>query len=546
MSTSAGLEETTPAAQKVARSRGKEIRAGRAISVVFFVSLAARFLSIASQVLTAAAFGAGRAMDAYTLAMIVPTVIAGILTTAVGAALIPIYLDYRENKGEAESMHLLWIATTLGTLITLGVTLALIAGAPFLVTLFGQQMDGATQDLAVILLRFLMPTLFLQAVIILLKAILNAYGHFAIPAVAPVMVTLSTIAFLIFARSWGIYALGWATIVGYVLNLLILLVLYLRIGLRFRLAFNWRHPGVQRIAALATPALLASLLVNGNNLIDQFMASLLPPGSLSSLSYAIKLVDTPSQFFYMALSSALLPVFALQVARREFTLLKTTFRQVMVYSAIVLLPAGALLGVLAHPVVKVFYQHGNFSVQATDVVSAGVMFLAPNIFLLTYSFVNGRMYNALQDNRTLRNIAVLALLVNFVLDYGLMQIWGIAGITFSTTLTYIAAQGVLIFVLNKRLGGLNLSRLGLSVSKAIFAAAVMWLVIALLENMPQLANLAPLLQIAILGTLGVLLYIPLLWLLRVPELGTLWVMLRSRLRLKRSAPLPRETKEEMQ
>jgi hypothetical protein len=37
------------------------------------------------------------------------------------------------------------------------------------------------------------------------------------------------------------------------------------------------------------------------------MSSLLPPGSIASLSYAIKLVDTPSQLFYTALSTALLP-----------------------------------------------------------------------------------------------------------------------------------------------------------------------------------------------------------------------------------------------
>lgn len=523
------LEETTPLADGSRQSRGKAIRAGRAISVVFFVTLAARLLSIVSQVLTAAVFGVGRDMDAFTLASIVPTIIAGILSVAVGAALIPVFVDYRENKGEAESTRLLWIATTLGTAIALAVTLLLIAGAPLLVALFGEQMNPPTQALALILLRFLMPTLLLQAVVILLGAVLNAYGRFAVPAVAPVTVTLSTIGFLVFARSWGIYALGWATIVGYVLNLLVLIVSYLRLGLRFRLAFDWWHPGIRRIAALSTPALIAALLVNGNNLIDQFMASLLPPGSLASLSYAIKLVDTPSQFFYLALSTALLPVFSLQVARREFARLSTTFRQVVIFAAIILLPAGALLGVLARPVVEVFYRHGNFSAHATDVVSAGVMFLAPGIFLVTYGFVNARMYNALQDNRTLRNIAVLSLVLNAVLDYALMQIWGVAGITLSTTVTYVVTAFTLIALLNKKVHGLNLLLLGISLGKAALAAALMWLALALLGNVPWLADLTPFLQVCILSAVGVLFYVALLWVLRVPELGLLWGMARSRL-----------------
>lgn len=524
-----------PLAEEPPERRGKAIRTGRAISVVFFVTLAARLLSIASQVLTAAAFGVGRDMDAFTLASIVPTIIAGILTVAVGAALIPVFMDYRENKGEAESTRLLWIATTLGTAIALAVTLLLIAGSPLLVALFGKQMNAPTQSLALALLRFLMPTLLLQALVILLGAVLNAYGRFAVPAVAPVTVTLSTIGFLVFARSWGIYALLWATIVGYVLNLLILIVAYLRLGLRFRLALDWRHPGIRRIAALSTPALIAALLVNGNNLVDQFMASLLPPGSLASLSYAIKLVDTPSQFFYTALATALLPVFSLQVARREFALLSTTFRQVVIFAAIILLPAGALLGVLARPVVEVFYRHGNFSAHATDVVSAGVMFLAPGIFLVTYSFVNARMYNALQDNRTLRNVAVLSLVLNAVLDYGLMQIWGVAGITLSTTATYVVVLLVLISILNKKVHGLNLPQLGMAFGKAALAAALMWLVLALLGNLPWLAGLAPFLEVCMLSAVGVLFYIALLYALRVPELGTLWEMAWRRLPFKRPA-----------
>lgn len=538
MSTSINLEETAPPRYGAPKSRGTAIYAGRAIAVVFYVTVAARLLSIVSQVLTASAFGAGPIMDAYTVALIVPTTISGILTAAVGAALIPVFVDYRENKGEAESMRLLWAAMTLGTLIALAVTVALVAGAPMVVTVFARQMDAPTQTLAVILLRFLMPVLLLQVLVTLVGSVLNAYGRFALPSLASATITLSTIAFLLFARSWGIYALGWATIVGYSLNFLLLVVAYLRMGLRFHFDFSWRHPGIQRIAALSTPMLIGALLVNGNNLIDQFMASLLPPGSIASLSYAIKLVDTPSGIFYTALSTALLPIFALQVARREFTLLTTTFRQVVIFSAIILLPAGALLSSLSRPVVEIFYHHGNFSAQATDVVASAVMFLAPNIFIVTYGFINGRIYNALQDNRTLRNVAVLSLVLNAVLDYLLMQIWGVAGIAFATTLTYLIAALMLLLILNKRLQGLRLPQLGLSLGKAAVAAAFLWLTCTLLAMLPQVAALPLPVQIVLLSAVGLVIYAALLLALRVPEVSQLWVILGSRMPWGRARAKP--------
>lgn len=528
MSTSISLE-TAPPPGGAPKSQGAVIHAGRAISVVFYVTIAARLLSIVSQVLTASVFGVGQIMDAYTVALIVPTTISGILTTAVGAALIPVFVDYRENKSEAESMRLLWVATTMGALIALVVTMAMIAGAPLVVSVFARQMDAPTQTLAVILLRFLMPVLLLQVLVTLFGSVLNAYGRFAVPSLAPVTITLSIIAFLLFAPSWGIYALGWGTIVGYSLNLLLLVVAYLRMGLRFHFDFSWRHPGIQRIAALSTPMLIGALLVNGNNLIDQFMASLLPPGSIASLSYAIKLVETPSGIFYTALSTALLPIFALQVARREFALLTTTFRQVVIFSAIILLPAGALLSSLSRPVVEIFYHHGNFSAQATDVVASAVMFLAPNIFFVTYGFINGRMFNALQDNRTLRNVAALSLVLNAALDYLLMQIWGVAGIAFSTTLTYLVAALTLLLILNRRLLGLRLPQLGLSLGKIAVATSILWLTCSLLAMLPQVAALPLLVQVVLLSAAGLVIYAALLLVLRVPEVSQLWAILCSRL-----------------
>jgi putative peptidoglycan lipid II flippase len=526
--------ETAASSSAPSQEKQATIHAGRAISVVFFVSIAARVLTLGSQALIAATFGTSDQMAAYTLALIVPATIAGILTTAVGAAIIPVFIDYRENRGEQEALRLLWIISTLSTVVLVVVTGVLVVAAPLLVSVFSHQLNASTQALAIVLMRFLMPVLLLQGLITLVSAVLNAYGRFAAASLLPAANALCIIGFLLlWGQSWGIYALGWGTVAGYTLNLLLLIAVYLRLGLRFHLGFHWRHPGVIRIAVLASPALFSALLVNGNILIDQFMASLLPPADFASLSYAVKLVDTPAQFFYIALSSALLPVFSLQVARRQFDLLSTTFRQVVIYTAIVLLPAGALLSVLAHPVVEVLFQRGRFDSLSTDVVAGAMLLLAPSIFLFSYSFINGRIYNARQDNTTLRNVSVLSLALNAVLDYVLMQFWGVAGIAFSTTLTYLISATVLIVLLDRKLPGIRLPQLGLAVGKAALAAALMWAGCAALQQVPSVEHLQALVRLVVLSVVGLVLYLAILSCLRLRELGMLWDMVRARLPLGR-------------
>jgi putative peptidoglycan lipid II flippase len=535
MDTSTDLEESVPLAEEPVKERGKAIHTGRAVSVVFILNTVGRLFSIVSQVLTASAYGTSTAMDAFTVALVAPTTISLILTTAIGAAFIPVFVDYRENKGEEAALRLFWVATTLGMLLGAIITGILIAGAPLLVTLFGSQMSASTSALAVVLLRFLLPIILMQWLGTLLQSILNSYGRFAATALSSTAITFSRIAFLlVLVKAWGIYALEWSTLLGYALNLLILILAFMRLGMPFHFSFNWHHSGLRQIVALASPAFIAALLVTGNSLVDQFMASLLPPGSLASLGYALRLVDVPSQLFYVTLSMVLLPVFSLQAARREVTLLRDTFSRSVIFTAIALLPASALFGALARPVVQVFYQYGSFDARDTDIVSNAIMFLAPMVFLITWSFVNARMCNALQNNRALQNVAILSLVANAALDYVLMQIWGIAGITFSTTLTYLVGQIVLVLIVKRRLPELDLRHLGIQLCKVVLASAVVWVVCALLVNLPVVEHLAPLLQACLLGALGLLLALPLLWVLRIPEMSLLWSMVRSRFRGKRA------------
>src|SRR5262249_26238326 len=159
--------------------------------------------------------------------------------------------------------------------------------------------------------------------------------------------------------------------------------------------------------------------------------------------------------------------------------------------------AAALLGALARPVGIIFYQYGSFDTHETDIVAGAIMFLAPLVFLITWSFINARLCNALQDKRALRNVAVLALGASGVLDYLLMQVWGVAGITFATPLTYLLGQVALLLIVNGRLDGLHLGHFSLSLFKVALASGLVWLACALLLNLPLLAHLMPLLQLAL-------------------------------------------------
>jgi hypothetical protein len=94
---------------------------------------------------------------------------------------------------------------------------------------------------------------------------------------------------------------------------------------------------------------------------------------------------------------------------------------------------------------------------------------------------------------------------------------------------------VLIFILDRKLHGLRLPQLGLSVGKVAGAAALMWLGCWFLGEVSLIGHIPLLAQICLLGAAGVLIYLVLLWGLRVREVRDLWALLRQRLPLRRQS-----------
>jgi peptidoglycan biosynthesis protein MviN/MurJ (putative lipid II flippase) len=105
----------------------------------------------------------------------------------------------------------------------------------------------------------------------------------------------------------------------------------------------------------------------------------------------------------------------------------------------------------------------------------------------------------------------------------------VAGIAFATTLTYTITCLVMLLIIARKLPGLNLPQLGLALGKAALAAALLWLVLALLQQVHLIATVPALLRLCVLSLIGLAVYLPVLWLLRVPELALLWGMARARL-----------------
>jgi putative peptidoglycan lipid II flippase len=316
--------------------------------------------------------------------------------------------------------------------------------------------DSGRFTLAVLLAQILYPLLAVNVLISFVTSALNARGAFVRPVLALAAVPLTIgISVFIFGKQFGIFALAWGEVAGFLIGLIVLLLGARAAGLRYKLELDWHAETLHHAARQSVPVLAGSALIHANGFIDQLVASALPPGELSALSYALKMIGLPVSVVFLAFSRVVLPHFSMQVVQQDWNALKESIR-IHVWFMLgltVAMTVGAIL--FARPVIQLLFERGRFGAETTDLVSAVVVAGALGLVPMGLGFIIPRVYNALQRNDLLTAITVFSLSANLGLDLLLAPRMGAVGIALATSLVYAGALAIQLLLLSRLLGGFN-------------------------------------------------------------------------------------------
>lgn len=106
---------------------------------------------------------------------------------------------------------------------------------------------------------------------------------------------------------------------------------------------------------------------------------------------------------------------------------------------------------LAHDAVFLVFQRGEFTAEATNMVTLALTFLGFGIIPYVFRDCITRVYYAFNDSKTPFLIAVSSILLKFLLNFFLVKRLGIGGITLSTTLVTLINATWLGILLKKKM-----------------------------------------------------------------------------------------------
>lgn len=521
--------------------------------IVSAAVLLSRFSGLAREMVMAYVFGAGFAHDAFLLGFRIPNLSRDLLGEgAFSSAFVPTFTTSLANTREDAQE----LARQVTSALIVGVGLLCLFGmlfAPGLVDLLapGFHSEPGKFQLAVHLSRIMFPFLLIIALSSQATCMLNAQGSFGIPATASIFFNIGAVGIgLLLGYVIGpsihlskVVGMAYGILAGGLFQLAWQLPRLRGMGFTFRPAWRWNHPGLRKLGNLMFPALLASIAMQINLIINtSFASSLTDPvrggnGPVSWLAFALRFVQFPMGIFAVALASAMLPSISRSAAARNFNEFRTTLSRSLALVFLLTVPASLVLIVLGRPIIGAIYQSGHFQAYDTQQTAMALSCYAAGLV----SFAAARLlipaYYALSDSRMPMYLSVLSIFFNVSLPLFLLNVlhMNFAAMALTTSLA-MSLEALLLFEgMRRKLGGLEGRYLADRFMRVFAATMTMALPLALLDH--QFAvRYAPvrtvfIIELAILVPIAIGLFMTACKLFAVRELSTalhLVYRLRSR------------------
>ncbi|MEM1262616.1 MAG: murein biosynthesis integral membrane protein MurJ [Pseudomonadota bacterium] len=393
----------------------------RATGVVSAFTLLSRILGLVRDIVIANVFGVSRVTEAFFVANKIPNMMRRFFAEgAFSQGFVPVLNDYKMRRTVGDTAT--FVAAVSGTLggFLLALTGVGVLFAPMLVIAIAPGFAADDRfDLTVAMLRWTFPYLLFVSLAALASGVLNSYGRFALPSLAPVLLNAALIiAALLVAPQLDEpgMALAGAVFVAGILQVLILLPSLQRLRLLRLPRWSPASDGVKRVLKLMLPAMVGSSVAQINIFIDNVIASILMAGSVSWLYYSDRLMEFPLGVFGIALATAILPQLSSQHASGRAADFTATLDRGLRLVFAIGLPATAGLIVMSGPLVITLFQRGAFT--ATDVVMTQWSLVAFSTGLLGFMLVKvlAPGFFARLDTRTPLRCGLVALAVNVVLN----------------------------------------------------------------------------------------------------------------------------------
>lgn len=476
----------------------------KAALLISVLSGLSKLLGFVREQVIAWKFGASAVVDSYVAALMVPTLLAGIIGGAIAVAFMPVF---SAEKARGAGRRLAGTVFALTAFISLIATVITIGFAPQIVSVVVGDFSLEIQALTITLLRIMAVLAFIMSLSQYLTILFQAHKQFFFPAFTPILMNLVIVVGLL--AGGHVEWLSWMTVLGMLAPVSLMMFVAWRKGIPLIAKLKMGDPAFKKVMRLSFPIFFSSLFGQLYLVVDRRLASGLDSGSLAALNFGNKLVQLPLGVFVMALTAAVYPTLSEHAARGD----KVSFAEALSSSLrgviLLLVPAAVGMFVLRYPIVRLAFERGSFDALATTRTAQALGYYAVGLLGAALTQVLGRGFYSLQDTATPVKIGIATAFVNTAFALALVGPMAHSGLALANSLGFIFCALVMFYYLSRQLAKGSIRILPLLIKSGIAAgvmAVVASLVLKYTVQFGQIVSLGLAVGIGV-GVYGVLLIV---------------------------------------
>jgi putative peptidoglycan lipid II flippase len=533
----------------------KEIRGlHEAAYLLAFFSLLSQILALVRDRLFAHMFGAGHVLDTYYAAFKIPDLIFACIASIVSISVLVPFLVERFGKSYEEERRFINSIFSVFSIIMVVVSIVVCIFTPHIIKYIYPTLGSYTE--LILLTRILLLQPIILGVSNFLGSITQAHQRFVSYAMSPVVYNLGIIIGIVTLYPlFGLVGVVYGVLLGAVFHMSLQLPFVFERKLVPRITFSIDWVSIKKVLLLSLPRTFTLAFSSIALVILTSMASKMVTGSIAVFNLSWNIQSVPLAIIGVSYSLAAFPTLSRYFANghiEDFIAnIVTALRHIIFWS----LPVTVLFIILRAQIVRTILGSGNFNWNDTRLTAACLALFVVSVVAQSIMLLFVRGYYAAGKTRKplIINLigAVLIVVISYVSLYffsvsplftdfmeSLLRIEGLTGTSvISLVLGYSIASlvnaGLLWILFEKDFPGLScvVKKVSFqSFGASIIMGYVTYYMLDLFDNVFDLNTLPGVfLQGLLAGSIGIVVWIIILRLLKSKELSDVWETLHKKI-----------------
>jgi putative peptidoglycan lipid II flippase len=417
----------------------------RSTVLLSLITLISYLISLVTQLTIAYYFGTSKELDIFILSSSVPTLIGGVISSALSFSLIPYLIKKKEQIGFDYANYVIFFIKNVIKLALFCAIVLLVGFHFFFKSLYPAMSASEHLNASWVFLLFTI-NFFFGVLIGFGNAYHNANKMYVIPLSINSLPYFFTIVIIYFFQNiFSILSIAIGQLLG---SIIILIILYWKIPLRTKDASQSKFKiEFKDYISTLKYALVAMLCFTFFQTSDSYWAFNLGSSNLSYLSYNQRLIIAIGSLIIAGPTTLLIPgLTKLNLIEGKIDFYKKTSEIITIVFSIASLFA-VIVSVFSKQLIELIFQRGAFSLYDTIAVSnllpkmlIGMVFMLCEVVLFRIMFID-------KKNEQAALVGLLCAFFYFCLSGFFSSIFGVVGIAYSYFSTWVIIFFISIFFL---------------------------------------------------------------------------------------------------